>query len=309
MLTCLIQFANFNFFPIEPPRSERSDGETYARRQHQFMPTNSLGLKKKASKPNIFTRKPSGPSTPNPLNEPAKFSVDVRLPNPAIITCNTDLPLRVLLKQMNERSEQVYLQILQIEMIGYTRVNAQQLVRTESNSWVIVSMSNMAIPLGSPNDPAGTEVEINKEYWQDRPLPNTVAPTFTTCNLSRSYELEVRVGLGYGNYKPGRDQLYILPLRLPVKVFSGIAPPAKLLNAMATKPPRRASGPVPQVQPASSASNAPPNDPGYEDAPPSYEDAIAEDLPPLPDGPRPNYAPPPPSTDGESRISSDEKRR
>lgn len=47
--------------------------------------------------------------------------------------------------------------------------------------------------------------------------------------------------------------------------------------------------------------DAPPpsNLPEYGDAPPSYEDAIASDVPPVM-APRPQYAPPPPGEDGES---------
>ena len=45
--------------------------------------------------------------------------------------------------------------------------------------------------------------------------------------------------------------------------------------------------------------------PMYSDAPPSYEDAIASNLPPV-DAPRPDYAPPPPGED--DILRSDEKK-
>ena len=41
-------------------------------------------------------------------------------------------------------------------------------------------------------------IEVDKTLWSQIPLPNTVAPSFETCNLSRYYELKVKVGLGYG---------------------------------------------------------------------------------------------------------------
>ena len=44
----------------------------------------------------------------------------------------------------------------------------------------------------------------------------------------------------------------------------------------------------PSMAPTPDQSGVPP----YDDAPPSYEDAIAQDLPPV-DGPRRDYAPPP----------------
>lgn len=100
---------------------------------------------------------------------------------------------------------------------------------------------------------------------------------------------------------------------MPVKVYSGISPPKPLLDAMATAslqpspskpnqrptwtgidgddrppmPPRPTSGPVSADTPAV-----------YDDAPPSYEDAMAENLDPV-DGPRREYHPPDAST-GES---------
>lgn len=112
-------------------------------------------------------------------------------------------------------------------------------------------------------------------------------------------------------------------------MFSGIAPPAKLLEAMAASRERisKSSAADPaseklrmetrtskfgatQVPPASATSgpsNAPEIPPRpeagtgqvlptYADAPPSYEDAIASDLQPV-DAPRPDYAPPPPAED------------
>ncbi|KAK7550952.1 arrestin [Phyllosticta citricarpa] len=337
-------FVHFNFLPIEPPRPQKADGEVYARRQHQFNPKLIPGPERKSSFLGKLKEK-SGSAPPSPVAstppiEPPRFSIDARLPNPAILTLNDDLPLRVLVKQLNERTEPVYLQMFQIELIGYTQVRAHEIMRTESNSWIIASFSNMAIPLGAPSDVPGTEVPINPEYWSDKPLPNTVAPTFETCNLSRYYELEVRVGLGYATYRHGLDQLIVLPLRLPVKVFSGIEPPPALLAAMADPskaaaaaagspngiPPRKpvpggmtaspyyapsspspmSAGPANHMMPPQGGYLPPQSAPGYEDAPPSYEDAIATNLPPV-NGPRRDYAPPP-VPEGAPRFSSDEKR-
>ncbi|KAH7138644.1 arrestin [Dendryphion nanum] len=322
--------ANFTFLPIEPPRPAESDGEAYARRQHQFfenVPNVAAGKMKKG----FFDRKDSSSSIPTSpsIGTPPRFSIDARLPNPAILSCNKDLPLRIIVKNMSERTKNVYLQMLHIELIGYTKVRAHEVERVESNSWMVASFSNMAIPLGAPADPIGTEVPINPEYWSDKPLPNTVAPSFQTCNISRFYELEIRVGLGYGSYKHGEDQLVVLPLRLPVKVYSGIAPPQALLQAALTgdagkvNPSTGLSPPPekPQVSqtPTSPAAAPPPfsvqqGQPvggpqipaPYDEAPPSYEDAIGQDLPPI-NGYRGSYQPPP-VPEGAPRFS-DEKRR
>ena len=221
---------------------------------------------------------------------------------------------------MSARAKNVYLQMLQIELIGYTKVRAHEVARTESNSWILCSFSNMAIPLGSATDPVETEVPVNPEYWSGKPIPPTVPPTFQTCNLSRFYELEVRVGIGYGSYKQGEDQLVVLPLRLPVKVYSGIAPPKALLEAALTGdagknpnlsvPPPQAQRPHTPTSPSQAGfggpSTAPLQSDSFEAPPPTYEEAVGQDLPPI-NGYRGTYQPPP-IPEGAPRFS-DEKRR
>jgi hypothetical protein len=202
------QFSNITFVPIEPPRAT-PDGEIYARRQHQFLhdsaPSFPFPERKGSGLRDMFKGKSSEPSspivsTPGPL-PPARFSIDVRLPNPAILTCGQDIPLKVLIKQLSERSNPLFLQTLQVELIGHTRVRAHDAVRVESNGWVIISLSNLNQPIGSPGDAAETETELSKEYWFGQRLQETVAPSFVTCNISRSYELVVSVGLAYGSTK------------------------------------------------------------------------------------------------------------
>ena len=130
----------------------------------------------------------------------------------------------------------------------------------------------------------------------------------------------------------------MLPLRLDVQVFSGIAPPKELLEAMAeakasmrrrstvekgstvggklqTDLPQDSTYSVPPTPmeagassaafetPAQEGSRVPPTD-GYFDAPPSYEDTMARDLSP-PTAHRPEYEPPPAGEDNVLR--GDEK--
>jgi hypothetical protein len=101
---------------------------------------------------------------------------------------------------------------------------------------------------------------------------------------------------------------------MPVKVFSGIAPPQALLDAMAAASPQpnklkpQPSIPAenenarPAMPPRPSGEPVPVNSgDAYdtEDAPPSYEDAMADHLSPV-DGPRREYHPPDASQPMES---------
>lgn len=127
------------------------------------------------------------------------MAVDARLPNPPILTCNEPVPLRLLVRKVSENSETIFLQMLQVELVAYTKILAHDLNRTETGSWVIMSRSNMNMPLGKPGELVNTELPLDASLWNRWPLPNTVAPSFETCNIERKYELEVRVGLTHGS--------------------------------------------------------------------------------------------------------------
>ena len=135
--------------------------------------------------------------------------------------------------------------------------------------------------------------------------------------------------------------MIVLPMRLDTLVYSGITPPPQLLQAMAearANKPKSSAGTnsVPidklrmehgngsgfgagQVPPTPiegddpmGAPETPPrpgattdHPPVYSEAPPSYEDAVATDLPPI-NAARPVYAPPPAQEDAV--LGRDEKR-
>jgi hypothetical protein len=98
---------------------------------------------------------------------------------------------------------------LQIELIGNTHVRAQDVHRIETGTWVISSLSGLSIPVGNPSDKIGTETVIDSKLWDHTPLPHTVTPSFETCNLARSYQLDVKVTIGYGH--PGQIQVSLAP--------------------------------------------------------------------------------------------------
>ncbi|KAK3045174.1 hypothetical protein LTS18_014402, partial [Coniosporium uncinatum] len=164
-------YVPFNFFPIEPPRTPQN-GETYARRQHQFNPESGSSSATVSRKASSFFSKLKGSTQPttdlkpsttdeNPSIEPPRFSLEARLPNPAILTCSACLPLKLLLKQLSPRKQALYLQTLQIELLAYTKIRAHEVQRTETHTTIIVSKSALSVPLGSPTtDSVGTETEI-----------------------------------------------------------------------------------------------------------------------------------------------------
>ena len=182
------------FLPIEPRRPPANTRESYARRQHQF----TLRVEVPTAGKNGLFRKSADMKPESPV-VPPRVSIDGRLPDPAIITCNSPLPLRILVTKLNESSATIFLHSLQIELTSFTKFRAQVLEKTERTRWVIRSLTNQNIPLGNSEAEMGKDIEVDAGLWNQISLPNTVAPSFDTCNISRSYALDISVGLAWGS--------------------------------------------------------------------------------------------------------------
>lgn len=195
-------YVPFNFFPIEPPRPPVTGSQVYARQKHTF--TGYPEAPKKDKMKSMLGMKSSTPSSPAMTTSDGPFvSVDARLPEPAILTCNQDIPLAIIVKRLNSSSDAIYLQSLQVSLMAVTKIRAHEVFRTEQNSWIIMSKSNMGIALPFASDAEGSEAVVDDALWRGQLLPNTVAPTFETCNISRAYTLDVRIGLSYAGATAG----------------------------------------------------------------------------------------------------------
>jgi len=191
---------NINFLPIEPPRPVGGgvQAETYARRRHDY----GAGKQPRRSLLDSIRGRPSGTAvSPQTASLPPSVTVDARLPNPPIVTCNKEIPLRIIVKLLQPTAHPIFLYSLHITLTGKTRVRAQQVVRVVTNDWVLFSRQGLAIPLAfriaRPDE--GAIIDLPATGWQNRLLPSSVAPSFETCNIKRNYELDVHVGIGWGD--------------------------------------------------------------------------------------------------------------
>ncbi|KAI1173119.1 hypothetical protein F4777DRAFT_463816 [Nemania sp. FL0916] len=297
----------FKFLPIEPPRPDSQKQEAFARRPFAFKPRTPLSGRR-----SFFGSKPR--DMPNGAGQtPPSVEISARLPFPSILTCNEPVPLRLLSRKLVQAQEQVHLTALEIALVGYTHVRVASLQNVERTTWIVVSALNLSVPLGSSTDPVDAEFEVPNSLWATQRLPNTIAPSFKTCNLMRRYELEIKLSLSWGLPGAAKNsgmlpQVISLPLSMSkIEVFSGIKPPAQLLQATTISPMApvgpsvntsghtNVNGPNPQRPPRPSANGGPaipprPSDPLYppqlgpdnvplyDDAPPSYDEAMAESL-------------------------------
>lgn len=186
-------FLPFNFFPIEPPRPPSTGDEAFARQKYTFAASDNVAKGKSKLKELFGAQSKDSPSAAD-----AHFSVDARLPSPSILACNGIVPLRLIVKKLSDYDGILYLQSLQVSLVGSTRIRAHNVFRNESTSWIITSTSNMNVPLGRIGDAVNTETIIDDRMWRGHPLPNTVAPTFETCNIIRTYHLDIRIQLSHG---------------------------------------------------------------------------------------------------------------
>lgn len=324
----------FKFLPVEPPRPPRTSQEAFARRPFAFRAIEDYHAQQKNThhkKSSLFfggksssslASSSASPPGGGGVLDPPKIEMSARIPFPTILTCNEPVPLRLIAKKLAATTlpqQQVYLTSLEIVLVGYTEVRVHNLQNTERSAWVILSAPQLPSPIplfNSPADPENTEFEVPPTAWKDRRLPNTIAPSFRTCNLARRYEIEIMLSLTWDPSSPsasssstasffasGRHQQYppqtlAMPLKLTnVEVFSGIKPPPELLTTTTTttttnnnnniRPPRLPSRPSQQQH----AQPQRPPDPLYppqlgtggatvfEEPPPSYDEAVADSLP------------------------------
>lgn len=233
----------FKFLPIEPPRPKGTAKEAFARRPFTFRPRSPPQAEKR--KAGLFSKKtPDGGEETIIPGMPPSIEISARLPHPSILTCNKPIPLRLVARKLVDSPEQVYLTSLQIDLIGTTELRSHTIFNRKVNRWVVTTANNLNIPLCTNSDSKSDEFVIPDDIWRNVALPNTIAPSFATCNLNRKYEMELKVGLSWGKAKTdfmsknpfGGNQPIPQTIWLPlhfgnIEVYSGITPPPELVEA------------------------------------------------------------------------------
>lgn len=62
----------------------------------------------------------------------------------------------------------------------------------------VLSLVNLGVPFGGDESPVGEVLEADSAMWRTACLPDTVSPSFKTCNIWRSYQLGIELGLSHG---------------------------------------------------------------------------------------------------------------
>ncbi|CUS15167.1 unnamed protein product [Tuber aestivum] len=216
------KFDPFVFLPIEPPRPPPTTNETYAKRQHQFIYNASPVTRKRSLFGAFRQQAPAINTAPRTVH----FSIEARLPSPPIIVPNAQLPLRVILVKLEPYTTPVFIRSLQIHLLAFTEITAHDLKKMDKRIITCLSLTGLQSPLEYDSQAIGQEIEADSKLWANAALPDSVPPSFRTCNIWRTYQLEIVLGLSHGYVGP----IEMVPLTLPIDVYSGIKPPQRLLE-------------------------------------------------------------------------------
>ena len=181
----------FDFCPIEPPRPAQDGAESFARTKYQFVTQTPVEEKPKW---NLFSSKPRQ-DTRQPLDKAPHIRVETRLPEPPILTSNKPVPLRILISNVEGPSNTLVLSSLQVDLVAFTHVRAHNVVTTETATLTLAARPKLDIPLNLANG----SFEVPSDLWSSATVDRSLCPSFETCNIARTYELVIRVGINHGS--------------------------------------------------------------------------------------------------------------
>ncbi|KAL4873122.1 hypothetical protein BDV12DRAFT_192621 [Aspergillus spectabilis] len=132
------------------------------------------------------------------------------------------ISLAVDIIDLNERSTSISLHDFQSMLLETTEVRARGSTETFMRSWVMQTMANLRQPLvphEAHTEIRGPVLSLDDSLWSRHCVPLFLTPTFETCNISRSYKLEIRLGIGLGgvNTRIVEFQFAVYVVSLPLK--------------------------------------------------------------------------------------------
>lgn len=190
----LMQHKPIVFLPLEPPRPPPTTAETFARRKHEFITTPQSAAHSPTRRRFLSVLRKGGPTSPT-LSIPIRFSVEARLPSPPVIVPGEPLPLRIMLTKLDPFHEVVVMRTLQITLLADTHIIAHELFKDDLTQFLLLSKADLHLPFGDRDAPPNELLEMDPSLWSARTVPDSVPPNFTTCNISRCYQLQVEIGL------------------------------------------------------------------------------------------------------------------
>ncbi|KAL5050277.1 hypothetical protein BDW71DRAFT_203676 [Aspergillus fruticulosus] len=189
---------------------------------------------KKATETRRITRNTSAGS--KILSAPLTYEVTAKLLNGPFLFLGQPIPLAVELTSLDTDTDTVprsrastpipiSLHDFQTMLIETTEIRARGMAETITQFRIVQTMANMRHPLIHTSDNGSNSVTGNRAsvlrlrldgiIWSRYFIPPSLTPSFETCNISHSYKLDIRLGIGFG-----RNNVRIVEFQLPVYLVS-----------------------------------------------------------------------------------------
>lgn len=208
------EFVPFIFLPIEAPRAEPGNDslDFFVKRQHTLTMADDP-LKKNGLK-GFFAdgRKRQGDTV----------AIEVRMPNPPCIVPGLPVAMDIMgFLETNINMNRLEISKVSIWLCISTKVRASGLKRVLGTR-VQCYNQDFRTPLVAQQDPSVPAARLALLGAAPFIVATDTPPTFSTCNIARTYELEVQVTLTH----TGKKQKEMVMLTCPLTVLSGVhAPP------------------------------------------------------------------------------------
>lgn len=153
-------------------------------------------------------------TTSGRLSPPLIYEIEAELVNGPFLLRGHPIALAIKIINMNDAQAAISLRDFQTVLLETTKVRACRSMQSFTRSWIIQTMTNMRQPLVPGYRPAvGAVLNLDDRLWSGHRVPLDLTPTFETCNFSRSYILEVRLGIDFGqeNVSCCDEMLRIVP--------------------------------------------------------------------------------------------------
>ncbi|KAL3263783.1 hypothetical protein ABHI18_001424 [Aspergillus niger] len=150
------------------------------------------------------------------LRPPLTYEIEVELVNGPFVLLGHPIALGVKVINVNDEKPDISLRDFQSMLIETTDIRAHGIIQRVTRSWIIQTMTNLSQPFVTGGGPtAGFVMSLDEGVWSRHSVPHCLTPTFETCNVTRSFKLEIRLGIEFGRYNSR-----ILEFLFPVCVLS-----------------------------------------------------------------------------------------
>lgn len=207
------EYVPFIFLPIEAPRAEPSSRSRsfFVRRQYTLA---SEDDQRRSSLKNFFTDKGR--------KDGDTIALEVRMPNPPTLVPGLPVNMDIMgFFESNFNDNQLVITKVVIYLCITTKVRAGGLKRSIGNRMTCFT-EDFNVPFVFNKDTNLPAAILQLIKTKPLVVATDIAPTFSTCNVARTYELEVAVTVANTRNK-SRE---LIVLTCPITILSGVqAPP------------------------------------------------------------------------------------